>query len=261
MRLAAWIFLAAQEGVKVGDEDGRRLPPVQLLRGRDAHGVVVVLRIVGQQHAEPVADGDARRDDQESIGEALVLRIGLPVERLPGDEHGHQHGLAGAGRHLEGETRQAAVVLRVLRSDDVERLGVAGLLRRLGQVDGRLRGFDLAEEEAPLAVLVVPVLEEVACDGRDVRVVLLPPATDRLADLIDDLVGLLARGAAELVHRELRGELLGPRDGDEELARAAARGDLTGHLAVRVHHEVARRLHERRVDDRVLDRGLRQYVP
>ena len=38
-------------------------------------------------------------------------------------------------------------------ADDVERLGVTDPLGGLGQVDRRLDGLDLAEEQAPLAVL------------------------------------------------------------------------------------------------------------
>ena len=76
------------------------------------------------------------------------------------------------GGHLEGEPRQAAVVVGVLLADDVERLRVADLLGGLGQVDRRLGRLELAEEEAPLAVLVAPVVEQVARRRRDVRVVL-----------------------------------------------------------------------------------------
>ena len=48
----------------------------QLLAQVGRHDVdlaVVVVRIVWQQHAQAVADGDARRDDQEGVGEARIL--------------------------------------------------------------------------------------------------------------------------------------------------------------------------------------------
>jgi hypothetical protein len=137
---------------------------------------------------------------------------------------------------------------------------VAHALGRLGQVDGRLRGLDLAEEEAPLTVVRAPVFEEVAGDGGDVRVALEPPTTDGLADLVDDLVGLLARGAAELVHRHLRRALLRAGDRDEELRGAPPFRDLAADLAVRGRDEVAPGLRERRVDDGVLDAGLSHAV-
>lgn len=41
---------------------------------------VVVLGVVGQEDAEPVADGDPRGDDQERIGEPGILGIRELVE-------------------------------------------------------------------------------------------------------------------------------------------------------------------------------------
>ena len=131
---------------------------------------------------------------EELVAEAAVLRVGRLVERLPGDEHRHEDGLAGTGRHLEGEARQAAVVCSFSCADDVERLGVADLLGGLRQVDRGLGGLDLAEEQPALAVLGAPVVEQVARRRRDVRVLLRPPAFNGLADLVDDLVRLLLPG-------------------------------------------------------------------
>ena len=73
------------------------------------------------------------------------------VERLPGDEHRHDDGLAGAGRHLEGDARQAGVRRVVRLAQVVLDPGVAVLPRDLGEVDGRLEGLDLAEEERLVA--------------------------------------------------------------------------------------------------------------
>ena len=39
-------------------------------RGTRSRMLVVVVRVGRQQHAQPVADGDAGRDDQEGVGEA-----------------------------------------------------------------------------------------------------------------------------------------------------------------------------------------------
>src|SRR3712207_8642994 len=47
---------------------------------------VVVVRVGRQQDAEPVADGDARGDDQERVGEAAVGRGPALVQGVPGDE-------------------------------------------------------------------------------------------------------------------------------------------------------------------------------
>jgi hypothetical protein len=53
------------------------------------------------------------------------------------------------------------------------------------------------------------VREQLLRRRRRVRVALEPPSADGLADLVDDLVGLLARPAVEL-ERELGGCLLSP---------------------------------------------------
>ncbi len=254
-------LVVAQEGVEVRDQDVGRLEAIELVEADDVHRLVVVGGVVGEEHAKPITDRDAGRDDQEAIAEAAVLLVGGLVERLPGDEHRHEDGLAGAGCHLEGEARQAAVVGGILLADDIERLGVADLLGRLGQVDRGLGGLDLAEEEAPLAILVLPVGQQLAGGRGHVRVAEGAPAADRLADLVDDLVGLLAGQATERVHRHLGRDLLRARDGDEELARAAARVLLAGHRPIRDRHEVLGRLDERRVDDRVVDRALGHALP
>ena len=72
--LAGRDLLAQLEGVEVGDHD---LGLAELLQQVGRHEValaVVVVRVVGQQHAQPVADGDAGRDDQER-----VARSGRPA--------------------------------------------------------------------------------------------------------------------------------------------------------------------------------------
>ena len=102
------------------------------------------------------------RDDEERVGEAGVLRVGELVERLPGDEHGHDDRLAGAGRHLERDAGQAGVRRVVGLAELVLDPGVAVLLGDLGDVDGGFQGLDLAEEELRLAVGVGPVFEQ-AC--------------------------------------------------------------------------------------------------
>ena len=141
-------LLAPDEGVEVGDEDRRGLEAVELLGRDEVHRPVVVVRVVGQQHAEAVADGDAGRDDEEARAEPLVVRVGQLVEGLPGDEHRHHHRLAGPGRHLEGQPREAVVQAGVLARMTLRALVSPMRVCGLGQVDRRLDGLDLAEEEA-----------------------------------------------------------------------------------------------------------------
>jgi hypothetical protein len=124
---------------------------------------------------------------------------------------------------------------------------------RFSHIDRRFGRFDLAEEEAPVAIFVAPVLEQLTAGGGDVWVVLDPPALDRLSYLVDDFVGLLPDGP--VVERELAGFLLGLGDRNEELGWASAVRDLPRRLVVCTKDKMARRLGKRRIDDRVLDRA------
>src|SRR5439155_26632800 len=81
----------------------------------DVEFLVVVVRVGREQDAEAVADGDAGRDDEEGVGEPLVVRVAALVEHLPGDEHGHHDRLAAAGRHLARDAEQVGPrLLRLL---------------------------------------------------------------------------------------------------------------------------------------------------
>ena len=62
--------LARLENVEIGDDDARALQPVAQLRRDDVMQRVGVVRIGGQQHAQPVSHRDAGGDDQEPVGEA-----------------------------------------------------------------------------------------------------------------------------------------------------------------------------------------------
>ena len=100
------------------------------------------------------------RNDQESVGEAGVLRVGELVQRLPGDEHGHDNRLAAAGGHFVSDAGQAGVGRVVGGSQVVFDPGIAILPCDLVQVDGGFERLDLAEEQLVLTLGVAPVLEE-----------------------------------------------------------------------------------------------------
>ena len=101
--------LADLERVEVGDEDlGPAELPDQVGRDQVAEPVVV-LGVVGPEHPQPVADGDARSDDEERVGEPAILRVGDLVQGVPGDEHGHDDRLARAGRHLHRDAIEPRV--------------------------------------------------------------------------------------------------------------------------------------------------------
>jgi hypothetical protein len=97
------------EAVEVGDDDLRPAEVTHPFRGHDVEQAVVVVRVGRQQHPQPIPDGDARSDDEEGVAEPAVLRVGHLVERVPGDQHRHHHGLAGPGRHLVRYPEQARI--------------------------------------------------------------------------------------------------------------------------------------------------------
>jgi hypothetical protein len=72
------------------------------------------------------------------------------VDRLPGDEHGHDGGLARARSQLQGETHQLGIGVGVglLQMFEEALARLAELRRDFGQPDCCLRGFDLTEEGA-----------------------------------------------------------------------------------------------------------------
>ena len=59
--------------VEVGDQDLGLREPFQQVRRQDVALAIVVFRIGRQQHAEAIANGDARRHNQERVGETRVL--------------------------------------------------------------------------------------------------------------------------------------------------------------------------------------------
>jgi hypothetical protein len=135
-----------------------------------------------------IADGDAGRDDQEGVREAGVLGIGALVERVPGDEHGHDNGLAGAGGHLECCARQAGIRRVVSLAYCVFDPGVAVFLCDLGDVDGGFKSFVLAEEKFLLTVGIGPIGNQACGSWSHADVAALAPQRDAAADVVHQLV-------------------------------------------------------------------------
>ena len=72
----ALLGLAALELVVVGDDDLRLAEVATRSVGDEVAQLVVVLVVLGEQDAEPVADRQAGGDDEEPVGEARVVRAG-----------------------------------------------------------------------------------------------------------------------------------------------------------------------------------------
>ena len=180
------------EGVIVGDDDLRAPDLRQHFRRRDLAGLIIVVRLARQQYAKPILDRDARSDDQEGAGEILgVLPRG--VDRLPGDQHGHDGRLAAARRHLHGQAEELGIGLLVGLGDLIQKSLRRRTLRRdLRQPDDRLDGFDLAEEGLRTDEFVMaPMLQEPLGDCGHAPVggiAQAPPPIDVAADLVDQRV-------------------------------------------------------------------------
>jgi hypothetical protein len=110
----------------------------------------------GLQHPQPVADGDARRDDEEPLGEPGSRGVADLVEGLPGDQHAMTTVLPEPVAILRA-MRGALVVGGVVKSaEPAAEVGLAVAARHLGQEDRRLGGLPLAEQHRLLARPSVP---------------------------------------------------------------------------------------------------------
>ncbi len=196
------------EAVPVLHEHLAPLEQRAVVHRHEVEGGVVVVRVVGPEHLEPLLDRQVGAADQHGVGELPAGPVHAPVAERPRDEHRHHDRLARTGRHLAahppqreqaiiggavdqrgeeglgGEVRQG----RTLTTDEPGEVVVGkgkGLepgARRLagdakfGQVDDRLHGFPLAEEEPPGPLGAAPMVEQFLRDVRRPPVVGLTPA-------------------------------------------------------------------------------------
>jgi hypothetical protein len=196
--------------------------------------------------SQPLLHRQIRRDDQDAVGEAPVLRVERLVDEAPGHQHGHDHRLAAAGGHLDGVAgeRLGLAVQRRVQGDVDAQLAVAA---HLHQPDDGLGGLELAEEEAALAVRAGPVRQQLAGDRGGAGVAGLAPGPHLLADLVDhaQLLELLVGEHGELA-------LVGPRPRPEIVAGRPP-PVLDARHAGRVVQPVALRLAVGGVEDGVVD--------
>jgi hypothetical protein len=77
-------------------------------------------------------------DDEKAAGESAAARAADGVDGLPGDDHRHDGGLAGAGGELQGQAHQFRVgaVVGIGEVFEEPLAGLAQLRGDLGQPDG-----------------------------------------------------------------------------------------------------------------------------
>ena len=259
--------LARHERVVVGDDDLRPLQVAEHVAGHELAAGVVAVRVVRLQHPEPVPDRDAGSDHQEPARESLAARPADRVDRLPGDDHRHDRGLAGAGGELQGQPREAGVGFLAGGVHLIDELLPLLAERRshLGQPDRGLHRFDLAEEGPDIAEPVAaPVLEEPRRLGRHPprgRVRQFAPPIHAVAHAADEgrQVVLLGAGLERLrggVEDDLGLSfllLLGFGDRRDERHLAPLGNDPVRRLAGLVELPVLRGVLVGRVQDRLLE--------
>ncbi|WKT82844.1 hypothetical protein RHK13_08380 [Thermosynechococcus sp. HY591] len=143
-------------------------------------GFVVIAVRGGVKHFQTLFDRQPRGDDQHVFGETGILRVGHLVQDLPGDDQGHDDGLARTGGHLAA---LADVLAAIAEDFDTDPLSGGGL----GQPDERLHRLQLAEEEAPPVKVfgVGPMFQQPLGDAGDARIARLALGLDARADLVD----------------------------------------------------------------------------
>ena len=190
-RLADLQRLARLEGVVVGDDDLGAVDVRQHVRRDQFPAFVIAVRVVGLQDAQAVSDGDAGRHHEEASAEQAAAGCADGIDRLPGDQHRHHGRFAAARGHFQGDAEQFGVGLLVGAFQVLAELVVPAVLASdLGQPDGGLDRFHLAEKRAyALELVVAPVGEQALGGGRDTpvgRVRDCPPSRDVAADFVDD---------------------------------------------------------------------------
>jgi len=177
------------------------------------------------------------------------------IERLPGNEHRHDDGLSGAGRHLEGHARQAGIRRVVGGPQIVVDPGVSVLSRHFSNVDGGFGGLDLTEEQRLVAARTRPVREEPRRHAGDADITALPPRVHALPDSIDHRVGLDPVVRPLGFELKLLALLLRAWNRYEMGAGPAAGQNLVGD-AFGAKLEMTGGFDERRVENRIVDDDL-----
>ena len=107
--------------MEVGDDDFRVVDRIEHVVRHDLARAVVALGIIGLQDPQAVLDGEAGCADEEAAREMRAAGAAYMVDGLPGDQHRHDGGLAGAGGELQRQAQQLRVGLLVDRGEILEK--------------------------------------------------------------------------------------------------------------------------------------------
>jgi len=190
---------------------------------------VIVVRVRGQQHAQPVTNGNAWRADQKGVRKAVVLRAGQFVQCLPGDQHGNYQGLAAARGHLKGHAIKQRIGCLVCLSQAVFNPGITIPAGDFGYVNCGFECFDLTKEQAVFALRVGPILQQTTRNVGHPLIIPLTPDGYPFTDAIDEFIFLKTVCSPFCIKRKLFGILLAwLRNGNEIRTDPARFDDLIG---------------------------------
>src|SRR6185295_3140260 len=154
----------------------------QLVQERWRHDVEFVVEIILSrrlQDLQPAFYRQPRRDDEDMLRIAGVLRISNLVDDLPGNQHRHDNSFAGPRGHLGTQPGERAAVRRNFDTDFLR-------CRRLGKPDERFHRFQLAEKELMFAFVgIVPMLQQPLGDAGHSEVARFAPRLYARANLVD----------------------------------------------------------------------------
>jgi hypothetical protein len=126
--------------------------PCQLAAG------VVTVRVIGLEHAQAIADGQAGGDDQEPARKFLTIGPAHGIDGVPGNQHGHNSGLASAGGQFQRQPHElrVGIVVGIGQVFQERFSGISSVGGDLGEPDDGFNRLHLAEEWPDVAERVMP---------------------------------------------------------------------------------------------------------
>ena len=223
---------------------------------------------VGEEYFEPVADGDAGRDDKEIVAVAGVVAVFAAVQVVVEDQAGHDHSFPCAGSHLESLARQLVGCLfargLLTLTQLVQQVGAGvGFFGDFVEPDRGFDGFLLGKKQFLMRFplwIGEPVGQQITGNtAGHTSITGLPPLADCIARLVDQMLAEICPQVIEVEHAALRlladGNLrhIGRKD------PPAIANVLVVQISLQVGCVVALRFAVRRVEDWVI--GGQHCIP